>query len=153
MTHEDVANHRYAGLRAEDSIGYLINYAARKFARALAEALAPHGVSLGQWALLLVLWEEDGLNQKELSARVAVEGPTIVRTLDRLERDGFARRTPDPRDRRMSRIMLTEEGRALQPTLVPLAANVNMLATSELSALEQQMLIDLLRRTIAALPG
>ena len=129
----------------EESLGYLVNFLARAFARALADALAPHGVAPAQWAVLLILWAEDGLAQTELSRRVAVEEPTMVRTLDRMERDA--------RDRRRSRVVLTERGHALRDVLVPRAAAVNAAAHRALTPEERRGLPDLLRRLIAALEG
>src|SRR5918995_7450720 len=82
----------------EQSLGYLVNALARAFTRALADRIRPHGVTPAQWAVLLVLWAEDGPTQTVLSRRVAIETPTMVRTLDRMERDGLVERRRDPRD-------------------------------------------------------
>ena len=73
------------------------------------------------------------MTQAQLARRVAIEQPTMVRTIDRMERDGLVARTLDPHDRRASRITLTERGRALRNDLVPLAAGVNATATASLS--------------------
>lgn len=97
----------------EDSLGYLINRAARAMAQQLADELRPAGVGIGQWAVLLFLWAHDGMSQAEL------ELPTMVRTIDRMVRDGLITRAPDPDDRRVSRIYLTERGRSLRDALVP----------------------------------
>jgi len=137
----------------EESLGYLVNYLARVFSRALADALSPHGVAPAQWAVLLILWAEEGLSQTELSRRVAVEEPTMVRTLDRLERDGLVRRERDAHDRRRSRIVLTERGRALRDVLVPGAVAVNAAAQEALTPTERRHLPGTLRRLIVALAG
>src|SRR5712671_1723851 len=109
----------------EDSLGYLVNRMARLMADELAEAIRPAGVAIGQWAVLLVLWARDGMTQAELSRGVAIEPPTVVRTIDRMVRDGLVTRAPDPDDGRLSRIYLTERARSLRDELVPLAAAVN----------------------------
>ncbi|TME08271.1 MAG: hypothetical protein E6I65_12775, partial [Chloroflexi bacterium] len=67
----------------EDSLGYLLNRTARLMANELADRLRPAGVAIGQWAVLLFLWARDGLSQAELSRLVAIEPPTMVRTIDR----------------------------------------------------------------------
>ena len=152
---EAAAGERRAGAPfvVEESLGYLVNYLARAFTRALAEALAPHGVAPAQWAVLLILWAEDRLSQTELSRRVAVEEPTMVRTLDRMERDGLVRRERDAHDRRRSRIVLSERGRALRDILVPAAVAVNAAAQQALTPEERRRLPEMLRRLIAALAG
>src|SRR5712671_6478944 len=109
----------------EDSLGYLVNRAARLMAHELAERIRPAGVAIGQWAVLLVLWARDGMTQAELSRVVAIEPPTVVRTIDRMVRDGLVIRAPDQDDGRLSRIYLTERARSLRDELVPLAAAVN----------------------------
>ncbi len=135
----------------EESLGYLANRLARALARTLAGCLAPHGVSVGQWAVLLILWAQDGQSQKQLSRGVAIEEATMVRNLDRMERDGLVRRVRNPRDRREIRVHLTENGQALRDVLVPCAVAGNAAATRSFTAGEHRLLLDLLQRMLAAL--
>jgi DNA-binding MarR family transcriptional regulator len=67
----------------------------------------PAGIGIGQWAVLLFLWARDGMSQAELSRVVAIEPPTMVRTIDRMARDELVTRVPDPDDGRLTRIYLT----------------------------------------------
>jgi DNA-binding MarR family transcriptional regulator len=131
----------------EESLGYLVNRAARLMAGGLAEQIRPSGIGIGAWAILLLLWARDGPTQTELARFAAIEAPTVVRTIDRMVRDGLVTRRPDPRDARLSRIFLTERGRALQDELVPQAAGVNEAFQARLSPGEA----DALRRLLAKL--
>lgn len=135
----------------EESLGYLLNYAARLVARMHAQCLEQHGVTLGQWAVLMFLWVEDGVSQTELSRQVAIEDATMVRSIDRMERDGLVRRQRNPHDRRQLQIFLTDKGRSLRDVLVPCAIAGNEAATHSFAAAEQHQVHDLLRRMIAAL--
>jgi DNA-binding MarR family transcriptional regulator len=117
----------------EESLGYLVNRVARSMAHRLAESMRPQGIGIGQWAVLLFLWARDGMTQAELARDVAIEPPTMVRTIDRLVRDGLVRRGPDPADGRLSRIFLTDRGRSLRDELVPMAVAVNEATLSRLS--------------------
>ena len=137
----------------EDSLGYLINRTARAFANRLAAELRPFDIGIGQWAVLVHLWGTDGMTQAQLARRVAIEQPTMVRTIDRMERDDLVRRTPDPSDRRATRIMLTERGERLRDDLVPLAAKVNTAATEGLTDEEVTILRRLLVKLLAAEAG
>ena len=147
---------RSDGLRAdrtfviEDSLGYLVNRAARAFGSRLADELRPHGVGIGQWAVLMHLWSNDGMTQAQLARRVPIEQPTMVRTIDRMERDGLVIRTRDPNDGRASRITLSRRGSDLRDTLVPLAAGVNRSATATLTEQEVATLRQLLTKLLAA---
>lgn len=132
-----------------ESLGYLVNRAARLMAHDLAEELRSDGVAIGQWAVLLVLWAHDGVTQAELARRVAIEPPTLVRTIDRMVRDGLATREPDPRDGRVSRIHLTDRGRALRDKLIPKAVAVNEATLARLTEGEGRTLRRLLAKLTA----
>lgn len=68
------------------------------------------GGSLSAWIVLLSAQEEGDLSQRELAARMGVEGPTLVRHLDRLELAGLIERRRDRQDRRVTRIAVTADG-------------------------------------------
>jgi len=130
----------------EESLGYLVNRAARVMAQQLADELRPAGVGIGQWAVLMFLWSRDAMSQAELARVVAIEPPTMVRTLDRMVRDGLVERRPDPNDGRISRIFLTNRGRALRDELVPRAKAVNERTLARLRADERATLLRLLTK-------
>lgn len=135
--------------KREGSIGYLITCAQKSLHRGLGEGLQKHGVSVAQWAVLVVLWEADGLTQKQLSERVAVETPTLSRTIDRMERDGLVTRKRSDADRRQVHVHLTPLGAGLWRDLVPEAvANLDH-ALEGISENEEEVLRGLLRRVIA----
>ena len=135
----------------EDSLGYLVNRMARLMAHELAERIRPAGVAIGQWAVLLFLWARDGMTQAELARVVAIEPPTVVRTIDRMVRDGLVTRAPDPDDGRLSRIYLTERARSLRDELVPLAAAVNGEILNGLTANEARTLRRLLAKLLTGM--
>jgi DNA-binding MarR family transcriptional regulator len=140
-------------LRREDSLGYQVHHLARLLERALREQIAKHGVVPGQFPALLCLYEEDGLTQAEIGSRVQIEQPTIAKTLQRMERDGLVRRAPDPDDRRRVRIYLTQQARALEPTLASAARAINARATEGLTGAEAEQLMATVARLIANLGG
>ena len=132
----------------EDSLGFLVNRVARSIAHQLAEEIRPAGVAIGQWAVLLFLWARDGVSQADLSRVVAIEPPTIVRTIDRMVRDGLVTRAADPSDGRVSRIHLTDRGRSLRDELVPKAVMVNAATLGRLSTSEGRTLRRLLVKLV-----
>lgn len=135
----------------EDSTPQLVSVAARLFSRALQARFAQHEVSAGQWPLLLYLWDQDGLSQKQLSRRVQIEEATTTRTLDRMERDGLVCRVRDESDRRRINVFLTDHGQQLREELVPYAQEVNALATHGLSDQDKSKINSLLIYMIARL--
>lgn len=133
------------------SVGYLVRRTHRAFTRALQARIAPHGVSIGMWYFLRVLWQEDGISQRELSQRVGMMEPTTASALTNMERKGFVRRLRNRTDRRIVNVFLTERGRALRGELLPLAAAVNEAALRGVSADELGRLRALLGKLQAGL--
>jgi DNA-binding MarR family transcriptional regulator len=105
-------------------------------AHALRERIEPLGVVPGQFAQLLALYEQDGLTQAELCARVQIEQFTMANPLSRMERDGLVDRVPDPADRRRSPVRLTPRARELEGELAVAARAVNAAATHGLDERE-----------------
>jgi len=118
------------------SLGYMVRQTHRAFTRSLQARIAPHGVSIGMWYFLRVLWQEDGISQRELSHRVGMMEPTTASALNNMERKGLVRRLRNRSDRRIVNVFLTERGRALKERLLPLARRVNELAVTGLSEAE-----------------
>jgi len=97
---------------APESIPLALNDVARGWRSRLDERLRPLGLSCAMWAVIRRLANGTSpLTQRELAEAVGIEGPTLVRLLDRLELAGMARRVPDPEDRRIKRVELTEQAR------------------------------------------
>ena len=134
--------------RRGESAGYLVNHAARLFAKALQDEISGHGVWPGYFPVLLALWEGDGRTQAELARTIALQQPTLAHTLRRMQRDGLIRRVPDPTDRRAERIHLTPRARTLEEALTRSARRVNERALRGLGTKERAALLHSLRRAI-----
>ena len=135
----------------EESVGYLVNYLAKLSTQLLTASLAPYGVYPGQFGVLVFLWVQDGQTQRELSRQVAIDEASMVRSLDRMERDGLVRRVRNEHDRRQINIFLTEKGRALRDQLLPCALAGNAVATTGFTESERHQVSALLQRMIVSL--
>ena len=80
-------------------------------ARQLFEAI---GLHRGQPQVLLALWEQEGLTQTELAGQLKITPATVTKMLQRMEKSGFIERKPDAQDQRVSRVYLTQAGRAVR---------------------------------------
>lgn len=103
--------------RIEDCLVFLLGKAYQHANQETKQRFAPHGVTPAQYGLLEVLWERDDQSGAELGARLQLDSATITGLVDRLERATLVARRPDPHDRRVNRIMLTDQGRALRAPL------------------------------------
>lgn len=136
-------------LRLEESLGYQLRDANRLMQRALAARIQPRGVVPGAWYFLRVLWEEDGLTQRELAGRIGMQEPTAVIALRGMEEAGWITRERSTEDRRKVHVRLTPAGAALRDTLLPEARAVNARATAGMTAEEVATFLSLLRRARA----
>jgi len=117
-----------------DRMAHLVKDVARSFLRSLQARLNAEGVSLGHWSFLRILWEQDGLTQRELSQEAGVMEPTTVVALRAMEELGYITRERLPDNRKNIYVYLTPRGKLLKRKLVPLAESVNALATAGLKA-------------------
>ena len=134
-----------------NSLGYKFYRLAYLCAQALDERLARHNVTVGQFRMLLVLWEREDVTQAEIAHLLDVEQPTVASTLRRLERDGLITTTGDPSDRRRTRIVLTKRAHALRESLTREAQSVNEVAVVGLSSDDTARLHSLLDHVTLAL--
>ena len=111
-----------------DRLAHLVRDAARALVRSLSVRLAEHHVSFGHWSFLRVLWEGDGLTQRELSDRAGVMEPTTFSAIKTMERLGYVTRRQHDGDRKKVYIYLTSKSRLLKERLVLLAEEVNRVA-------------------------
>lgn len=133
----------------ETSAGYLTNWAARLFARAIERRLA--GGNSGPMPVFFALQDGGAMTQKALAQLAAVEQPTMANTLNRMERDGLVLRNPDPNDRRSALVSLTPLGLERARAAFVSAIEVNGIATDALKPEEREVFYDMMRRIIVAL--
>jgi MarR family transcriptional regulator, organic hydroperoxide resistance regulator len=107
-----------------ESSGYLVRDAHRAFQRLLEKRIAPYGVARGQWYFLRVLWTEDGLSQRELSARVGMMEPTTVIALRSMEKAGLIRRVRSTDDKRKAQVWLTPKAQRMRNELLSVARGI-----------------------------
>ena len=130
----------------DDRFAHLVKDATRALVRALQRRLARFGVPFGHWAFLRILWESDGLTQRELSREAGVMEPTTSGALKAMQSRGYIARRRLAGNRRKIHIFLTRKGRALQSKLVPLAEEVNRIAVRGVPARD----VAATRRTLLA---
>src|SRR4051812_44126756 len=79
-----------------------------RIARRLGQVLDRHGLSLAQFEVLAVLFVGAGITQQELASRLLVTKGNICGMIDRMEANAWVERRPDPEDRRVNRLFLTD---------------------------------------------
>lgn len=98
-------------------------FAARKAARRLTQiydaALAPSGIRVTQYMVLMALNRDSGLSINKLAELMVMDRTTMGKNLRPLQRDGLVDIRVSKEDRRGRDILLTRQGRALLEKAYP----------------------------------
>ena len=127
-------------------IGLLLATTSKAVGRAFNSALAAEGGSIPIWLILNALKTQPRRTQLELAHAVGIEGPTLTRHLDGLERAGLVVRQRGCVDRRAVQVELTPTGRALHGRLLQAVSRFNQQLRAGLSDDELEELRRLLAR-------
>jgi DNA-binding MarR family transcriptional regulator len=91
-------------------LGYVLKHVQQQMAELNAAALAPHGISGRELAVLLVLDGREPASQQQAAGRLGIDRTTMVALLDALEDKGLVTRHPHEQDRRRNVVELTPAG-------------------------------------------
>lgn len=103
-----------------------------------------------QYAALVVLRENAGIDQATLAGLIAYDRVTIGGVVSRLEARGYIKREISGSDRRSKVLMLTEMGEMLLDALPEAVANAQVAMLQGLTDGERAIFLELLRKTIDA---
>jgi MarR family transcriptional regulator, organic hydroperoxide resistance regulator len=101
-----------------NDVGFLLAIASRRWNAKLEAEFATRGfpeVRASYGALLVPLFEEDGLRMGELARRAKLSKQSVTTLARLLERDGLVERISDASDARSTRVLLSRRGRDLEP--------------------------------------
>jgi MarR family transcriptional regulator for hemolysin len=130
----------------QNSIGYWLCMASHAYERAMNEELTTQGITFRQCQVLAWLAIEGEQSQNELAARMNIEPPTLVRVLDRMERDGLVSRTGDADDRRRKLIKPLPKAKPIWKKIIASAEIVRARAVRGLTKQEVTTLKKLLAK-------
>jgi len=129
----------------QNSVGFLINRAAKGYIKALDSQLREKvGVTIGQWKVLVMLVDQDGLTQKEIADRLGLEGATLIPIIDKMEEEGLVVRKVDSRDRRNNRIYRTDRVDALWDKMIQCASDIKEISLKGIPDENIKLLRDIL---------
>ena len=107
-----------------ESIGFRCSMTYKSFARNLEKRLLGTGISPTQFFALSHLTALGPMPQIELAGYLSTSAVSVVKLIDRLERDGWVVRRPSPEDRRANQVFLTKKARAIWRELTTHARSV-----------------------------
>jgi DNA-binding MarR family transcriptional regulator len=102
-----------------------VQRAARALGRRFDDALRPHGLTNGQFSLLMSLNRPEPPAMGPVASLLAMDRTTLTAALKPLERRGLVQITPDPGDRRSRILKLTDAGKKLLAEALPVWKQVH----------------------------
>ena len=131
-------------LDPETSVGFLLHDVSRLMRAWFDERAQALGLTRAQWRVLVHLGPRQGINQTSLAEILDLDNVTLSRHIDRLERDGWLERRPDPEDRRAWRLYLAEASRSTLEKMKTLAAETQAAALADLSSDQRALFVEML---------
>lgn len=122
-------------MKLESCVHFLLAKSQQKVYQSFKVKLKEYGVTPVQYAVLNILWDEDGRTSSDIANTIMLDNSTITGIIDRLMSGDFIVRKDDPLDRRKSYLFLTEKGKSLE---VPLQKCVEELNVEVLSAFSEE---------------
>jgi len=132
----------------EDATGYLLIQLVKEHRRQAEKALSQLGLHVAQELILFLLWREDGMSQSQLATCLQLELPTITKSVQRMEHSDLVIRRMDDQDTRISRVYLTEQGRALYEPALEVWKDLEARTFSHMTDIECALLRRLLQQAI-----
>ena len=126
------------------NVGFLLHDVSRLLRVRFDRRARALGLTRAQWRVLAHLAPRQGINQTALAEILEVETITLGRHIDRLEDTGWVERRPNPDDRRVWRLFLTDKARPILDRMEVLALETQEEAMTELSEGERGRLMALL---------
>jgi MarR family transcriptional regulator for hemolysin len=126
--------------------GLKLAMASKAVSSAFNAALSAEGGSVPVWLILSSLRQGLWSTQLDLARSLGIEGPTLTRHLDNLERSGLVSRRRSDTDRRAFRVELTKAGEATHARLLRAVIAFNRQLESGLSREDLRRLDESLTR-------
>jgi len=100
-------------MKPEETVDFHIRWTWSKISRLYNIEAARHGGSMSIGYILLNI-DKEGTPSTKLGPKMGMEARSLTRSLKLMEENGLIKRQPDPVDRRMARVFLTDEGQRMR---------------------------------------
>ena len=134
--------------KVEENLDYLISKTVQAMKNSLSRDFREngHNITTEQWSVLAKLYYEDGIYQKQIGDCLFKDKPTITRILDLMEKKNLIIRIPDDKDRRKSKVFLTQDGKNTVKELIPIAESFQSRLTENISQEETEIFTQILEK-------
>lgn len=114
-------------------ICFITNKVSKKMADKMNERLVLVGSTRVQWLVMYYLLKYGKMSQKDLGEKMDIKDSTVVRLIDRMEKEQFVERAKDAKDRRITYVTLTEKGKKRIEELLPIGEEMSKIFSANIS--------------------
>lgn len=115
-----------------------------KSRRIAEDALRPYNMTWPQFGALLNLLRGDDVTQRELAGKMEADTTTVMVLCNSMERRGWLNRVKDPSDKRVNRLLLTDEGRRVISQAFPLMLSKYQVFTEGITQENMELVLPVL---------
>lgn len=112
---------------------FITNKVSKKMADKMNERLVLVGSTRAQWLVMYYLLRYGKMSQRDLGEKMDIKDSTVVRLIDRMEKDQFVERAKDVKDRRVTYVTLTEKGKKRIEELLPIGEEMSKTFSANIS--------------------
>lgn len=143
-----MAEEQINGDRAPSTLAFLLSQVGIHASRRFAERIAAVDLNPPLFRVLNLVDAAEGQSQQAIGGAIDVPPSRMVALVDELERKGLVERRPNPCDRRVRALYLTQKGRRALARGRKIAKEHEEALTHGLSAADHQRLVDLLQKMV-----
>ena len=97
------------------------------------------GLVGSQWKIIIVLSMKEGITQKHIADMAFVEAPTLVPVIDKMEKQGYLTRQPDPGDRRNNLIFMTQKSKEIVDSIIECILEIRNMGLNKVSKKDMEI--------------
>jgi DNA-binding MarR family transcriptional regulator len=112
--------------------------------KTVVQELEKIGLYKGQPPVLFMLYKNDGITQNEIAEKMHISKATLTKMLQRMEKNDFITRKKDEKDKRITRVYITEKSIKLKPLIDEKLKNINDTSFNNFSNEEKELMKSLL---------
>jgi DNA-binding MarR family transcriptional regulator len=139
------------------NFGFLLKDVSRLYSLNFARHATELNLTLPQCKVLCYLQRNEGISQVQLAYLTDTDPMTLVRILDRMERDGLIERRADPDDRRARRLYLQTAALPVLKQIWRVSDRARAECFSRMPVADREQLLSLMQQMhsnlVALLPG
>lgn len=136
--------------KLKDIIFYNMDKAIRTYRMYAQKRLKDSGykITIDQWLIIKAILENPEISQQELSKKVFKDNASVTRIIELLVKSNYLQRNVNPNDRRMSNLIVTEEGKSIIINVQNLVLENRKVALEGITSEELEVLNSVFKKII-----